>query len=106
MSELQQAFDVGLKEIQDALGDRWASLTPKQIQTTERVLERYLKLQAKKLAGEDVTSDLEFVEVSVLMLKQAGQNVLCDAIEKGVTKALEVLGTFLGAAARGFFSGL
>lgn len=102
---LKQSAEEGFETFKSILGDRFDSLTDRQKDSAQRCLKRLTKLKLKELQGEDVSEDLEFIQVTVDEFKLAGQIALADAINdafwKGVNKASAALGIFLVNVAKG-----
>jgi len=97
-------------EIREILEGQWDELTDEQKTSATRAAKRLLTLKAHQTAGKDVTEDLEFVKVTVQEFVGAGEISLATAFEaafwKGVNKAADAFGTFLGGAGRVLLNGI
>lgn len=109
MSEktINEHAEIALNEIQEALGDKWATLFEEQQRAAARSARRLVELEFKKRTGEDVSdADIAFVRTTVEGFKLAGEIALYDAFWKGMNKAFEALGSFLVGAGKGLIPGL
>lgn len=98
----QDYANIAVSEISDIAGNAWSSLSQDQKASLERAARRWLELTTREKAGENVTAQKLFVQTTLNEFKLAGQVVVHDAFWKGVEKALDLLGTFLGKAGAAF----
>ena len=95
-----------LDKAKDELKDEWESLTDAQKDSLRRAFKRAVQLKIKEYNGEDVSTQLAFVNTTIDGFKLAGQIKLYSVAKSVLGEVLEALGKFLAGVVKGTIPGL
>jgi len=99
---IEQHAEQAVGDIRIRMEGAWDSLTHEQKTAAARTMRRYLALQKRKQAGEDVAEDVEFLEATVAEFVTAGEIELADAFNDAFWAAAEkATGVLISALTKG-----